>query len=112
MNNHNGEVLTAFGDNLMPLSQFDVSVCSAGTAEILSQTWLGRLAMPIPSREGVGLAIVVLGKEVVMLTSKTQAPEILFGVQLDSVGTMSLSLLVTVMLQPRLGWQSSKDTIT
>ena len=37
-NNHDSEVSTTFGDNLMPLSQFNASVCSAGTVEILSQT--------------------------------------------------------------------------
>jgi len=36
--NHNSEVLAAFGDNFVPLLQFDASVCSAGTAKILSQT--------------------------------------------------------------------------
>jgi len=45
---------------------------------MFSQTWLGRLAMAMPLREGAGLAIVVLGKEVGAtrtLTSKNRAPE-------------------------------------
>ena len=64
-NNHNGEVPTTFCDesDLMPVSQSDASVCMLALRRC-SQTWLGRLAMPIPSREGAGLAIVVLGREV------------------------------------------------
>ena len=36
--NHNSEVPAAFGDNLVPLLQFDASVCGTGTAKIPSQT--------------------------------------------------------------------------
>jgi len=69
--NHNSEVSTTFGDNLMPLSQFDTSVCSAGTVEILSQTWLGRLPIPMPSRR---CRVGRVGQATGTLMSKTQAP--------------------------------------
>jgi hypothetical protein len=84
-NKHNGGVPTTFCDDLMPLSRFDASVCGAGTGNLrrCSQTWLGRLAMPMPSREGAGLAIVMSGREVgatETLTSKNRSPAKSFGI--------------------------------
>ena len=56
-NNHDGEVCTTFGDNFVSLNEKKLIsrliICS-----VLSVcTWLGRLAMPIPSAETFAVAI-------------------------------------------------------
>lgn len=46
-----------FCDNFMPLQGLHVRICVY--IALMMLTWLGRLAMPIPSKEGVEVADIV-----------------------------------------------------
>lgn len=56
--NHDREVCTSLGNNLMPLeTATDASDVALDVENCSERTWLGRLAMPIPSLIGAREAI-------------------------------------------------------
>jgi hypothetical protein len=52
---HDSEMSTAFRDDFVPLKP---AINSLGIGNVLGvRTWLGRLAMPIPSEEGTAMVV-------------------------------------------------------
>jgi hypothetical protein len=58
-NNHNGKMGATFRDNFVPLQVLHASEIFCGSLALMTLTWLGRLAMPMPSKEGAGMADIV-----------------------------------------------------